>query len=70
MLRATNTGITSAIGVDGRELARLPWFTTGVLEVSVPGYAGETPYLRVGDAGVLVLCALLVVVPIALRWRR
>src|SRR4029078_9475242 len=28
MLRATNTGITSAIGVDGREFARLPWFTT------------------------------------------
>ncbi len=28
MLRATNTGITSAIGHDGREIARLPWFTT------------------------------------------
>src|SRR5262249_21774157 len=27
LLRATNTGITSAFGHDGREIARLPWFT-------------------------------------------
>ena len=70
MLRATNTGITSAIGVDGREFARLPWFTTGVLEVSVQGESGETPYLRVGDIGVLALCAVLIVAPVGLGWRR
>jgi len=69
MLRATNTGITSAIAEDGREFARLPWFTTGVLEVSVAGRTGETPYLRMGDAGVLALCALLVVAS-AVRLRR
>jgi apolipoprotein N-acyltransferase len=69
MLRATNTGITSAIAEDGREFARLPWFTTGVLEVSVAGRAGETPYLRIGDAAVLALCALLIVVG-AVRYRR
>ena len=67
MLRATNTGITSAIGADGREIARLPWFTTGVLEVSIAGRQGETPYLRFGDAPVLVLCALLIVAAI-LPW--
>lgn len=70
MLRATNTGITSAIAHDGREIARLPWFTTGILEVSVAGRTGETPYLRVGDAAVLLLCALLVVIPAALARRR
>jgi apolipoprotein N-acyltransferase len=70
MLRATNTGITSAIGDDGRELARLPWFTTGVLEVAVAGRTGLTPYLRAGDIAVLVLCAVLVVVPVALGGRR
>ncbi len=32
MLRATNTGITSFIDHHGAELARLPWFTRGVLE--------------------------------------
>ncbi|HEY7788631.1 MAG TPA: apolipoprotein N-acyltransferase [Casimicrobiaceae bacterium] len=70
MLRATNTGITSAIGQDGREIARLPWFTTGILEVTVAGRTGETPYLRVGDSLVLILCAVLIVAPIALARRR
>jgi apolipoprotein N-acyltransferase len=70
MLRATNTGITSAIGVDGREIARLPWFTTGVLEVAVAGRSGETPYLRVGDIGVLAACAVLILAGIASDRRR
>jgi apolipoprotein N-acyltransferase len=69
MLRATNTGITSAIGDDGREIARLPWFTTGVLEVAITGRTGDTPYLRFGDAPALVLCVALIAVPIALSWR-
>jgi len=59
MLRATNTGVTSAIGADGREIARLPWFTQGVLEVTVRGMKGLTPYARVGDAGVLVVAGAL-----------
>jgi apolipoprotein N-acyltransferase len=42
MLRATNTGITSAIGHDGRELARLPWFTTGILEIAITGRDART----------------------------
>jgi apolipoprotein N-acyltransferase len=50
LLRATNTGITSAIDHDGRELARLPWFTTDILEVQVAGREGLTPYVRFGDA--------------------
>ncbi len=50
LLRATNTGITSAIGADGREFARLPWFTRGILEVEVIGRQGVTPYVRFGDA--------------------
>ena len=60
MLRATNTGISSSIGHDGRELARLPWFTTGVLEVTVTGRTGETPYLQTGDWPALVLSLLLI----------
>ena len=70
MLRATNTGITSAIDHDGREIARLPWFTTGVLEVAVAGRTGETPYLRFGDGPVLLLCAALIAVPVLLSRRR
>jgi apolipoprotein N-acyltransferase len=59
MLRATNTGITSALDHHGGEIARLPWFTTGVLEVSVAGREGATPYLRFGDLPVLALSFLL-----------
>ncbi|HUH93391.1 MAG TPA: apolipoprotein N-acyltransferase [Casimicrobiaceae bacterium] len=50
MLRATNTGITSIIDHRGNELARLPWFTRGVLEGSIAGRTGATPYARIGDA--------------------
>lgn len=69
MLRATNTGITSAIGHDGREIARLPWFETAILETTVAGRAGTTPYVRFGDTLALALGAMMVIVP-ALRTRR
>jgi len=64
MLRATNTGITSAIGHDGRVLVELPWFTQGILEVEIAGRTGLTPYLRMGDALVLALSLLLLAVAI------
>jgi apolipoprotein N-acyltransferase len=59
MLRATNTGITSAFDAQGRRIASLPWFTQGVLEVEVAGHEGWTPYVRHGDAPPLVLAAFL-----------
>jgi apolipoprotein N-acyltransferase len=60
MLRATNTGITSIIDHHGVERARLPWFTRGILEDSIAGRTGETPYVRYGDA-VAIGCALAVI---------
>jgi apolipoprotein N-acyltransferase len=65
MLRATNTGITSAIGHDGRELARLPWFTRGILELQIAGRLGLTPYVRWGDAPAVLLAALMLVLALA-----
>jgi len=68
MLRATNTGITSAIAPDGREVARLPWFTRGILEVEVSGRSGLTPYIRWGDLPVAaVAIALLIAVVVSAR---
>jgi apolipoprotein N-acyltransferase len=67
LLRATNTGITSAIGHDGRELARLPWFTRGILEVEVAGRQGTTPYVRWGDAPAVALAAVLLLAASAAR---
>ena len=69
MLRATNTGITSIIDHHGREIARLPWFTRGVLEGNVAGRAGVTPYVRFGDV-VAVLTALLVAIAVVLLARQ
>jgi apolipoprotein N-acyltransferase len=66
MLRSTNTGITSAIGHDGRVIAELPWFTRGILEVWVAGRRGETPYLRYGDAIPLAASILLFAVALGL----
>ena len=59
LLRATNTGITSAIDHHGHEIARLPWFTRGILELDIAGRQGATPYVRWGDAVTLALAALL-----------
>jgi apolipoprotein N-acyltransferase len=65
MLRATNTGITSAIAHDGRVLAELPWFTRGILEIDIAGRTGDTPYARFGDLPVLALCVALLALAVA-----
>lgn len=65
MLRATNTGITSVIGSDGQVLAQLPQHEEGVLTAQVQGYRGSTPYVRWGNAAVLVILALMLMV----TWR-
>jgi apolipoprotein N-acyltransferase len=69
MLRATNTGITSIIDHHGVERSRLPWFTRGVLEGTVAGRQGVTPYVRFGDA-VAVALALSIIAATLLLTRR
>ena len=70
MLRATNTGVTSAIDADGREVASLPWFTRGILEVERAGQEGATPYVRFGDALPLAFTAVLFAAALMARRRR
>ena len=67
-LTATNTGITAAIGADGKVIARLPQFAEGRLEVEARGRAGATPYVRYADWPALALGVLALLV-IALRGR-
>jgi len=55
MLRATNTGVTAIIDAHGHMLASLPLFTRGSLSGKIQGYAGSTPYVRWGNAPVLML---------------
>ncbi|MDD5299299.1 MAG: apolipoprotein N-acyltransferase [Gallionella sp.] len=66
MLRATNTGVTSIIGADGRLLQRLPQHQQGVLNGMAQGYEGITPYVRWGNAAVMLLIALM----LAYAWAR
>ena len=71
MLRATNTGITSIIDHRGNEVARLPWFTRGILEGTIAGRTGTTVYMRFGDALAVALAFGLVAGVLAwAKWRR
>jgi apolipoprotein N-acyltransferase len=66
MLRATNTGVTSIIGPDGRVLQQLPQHREAVLRGQAQGYAGVTPYVRWGNAAVILLIAAM----LAYAWAR
>jgi len=59
VLRATNTGVTSIIDVDGKVLKQLPQHQEGVLLGMAQGYQGSTPYVRWGNAGVLLILMLM-----------
>lgn len=59
MLRATNTGVTSIIGADGRILQQLPQHEEGVLLGMAQGYEGITPYVRWGNVAIMLLIGLM-----------
>jgi apolipoprotein N-acyltransferase len=59
MLRATNTGMTAVVNERGRVVDVAPQFATATLTALVQGYAGATPYVRTGNAVILVLCLTL-----------
>ena len=69
MLRATNTGMTAIIDHHGHVVAALPAFTQGTLSGSAQGRSGATPYVRWGNAPLLLLAALLCCL-YALRFRK
>ena len=66
MLRATNTGVTSIIGANGRVLQQLPQHLETVLDGMAQGHEGITPYVRWGNAAVMLLIALM----LAYAWAR
>lgn len=61
MLRATNTGMTAIIAVDGRVRSVLPPFTRGALVDEVQAYAGATPFVRWGNWPAIAVALLLIV---------
>ena len=55
MLRANNTGITAVIDDKGRVTQRLEPWTEGILEATVHGRTGATPYAMWGDLPILLI---------------
>jgi apolipoprotein N-acyltransferase len=70
ILRATNTGMTAALAPDGGIVAALPPFTADALTVSVRGYAGLTPYARLGNGPAIVLALATCGLALLVRQRR
>ncbi|MGH8378027.1 MAG: apolipoprotein N-acyltransferase [Gammaproteobacteria bacterium] len=67
LLRDTNTGITAVVNPAGGIVKRLDVDTVDVLTAEVPPYAGSTPYVRVGNIAIVLICIVLVLV--ASGWR-
>jgi apolipoprotein N-acyltransferase len=71
MARSTNTGITVFTDERGRITARAPSFEPAVLAAAVQPYTGLTPYVRTGNAPVVVLAiGLVLAAAAAARLRR
>ena len=66
LLRATNTGMTAIIDQRGYIAKLAPWFQTLALNGEARGYRGETPYVRFGNAPIVVWMFILCL----LFWRR
>jgi apolipoprotein N-acyltransferase len=62
MLRATNTGMTGVIDPQGRTVASLPPHRAAVLDISVQGQRGLTPYSSVGNLPVLLLAGFVLLI--------
>ena len=70
MLRANNTGITAVIDEKGRVTQRLEPFTEGILETTLQGRKGSTPYSAWGDLPILLICLAGLGIGAAQRLRR
>ena len=70
MLRATNTGMTAAVDSHGRVIASAATYTTQIVDVSVRGYTGATPFVRYGNTPAIALAAAVVLFPLSFAWLR
>jgi apolipoprotein N-acyltransferase len=69
LLRAANDGISAVIDSQGNVEKTLPRFKPAVLTATVQPRTGLTPYARVGNWFVILLCVALVIVTILARRR-
>jgi apolipoprotein N-acyltransferase len=59
LLRATNTGVTAIISSKGQTIAQAPLFQRAAVTAMATPMQGATPYIRWGDAPVIVVLVLM-----------
>jgi len=69
LVRATNTGITAIIDAQGRVTAQLAPQTQALLDGSVQGTSGNTPFTRAGNRPMLLLSALVLLLAVVVPRR-
>ena len=67
MLRATNTGVTAIVDQRGRVVKSAPQFTATVVDGSVQGFSGSTPYVWWGNWPFLGIAMAMLLLPLV-RW--
>jgi apolipoprotein N-acyltransferase len=70
MVRANNTGVTAVIDAKGRVTQRIESWQTGVLEATVQGAKGYTPYMVWGDLPILIVCLAGIGIAVGQRLRQ
>jgi len=56
MIRATNTGVSAVISANGTVLLRAPKGEVALLEGTIQGRSGTTPFVQMGNLGLVLLC--------------
>ena len=69
LVRATNTGLSAVVSPRGEIRARLPQFEIAAGTFEVVPMRGETPYVRMGDAPMVVVLAVWFAAGLAGAWR-
>ncbi len=70
MMRVTNTGVTALIDEKGALISRAPRGQIFNLAGMVQGFSGRTPFVLVGNYGILGICIVALVLTIPLSRRR
>ena len=70
LLQEPAEGLEAVVDPRGAVVARLPSFSAGVLEASVQGYEGITPYVRAGSVPAVAAALLAVAAAAGFRRRR
>ena len=69
-LQDGNTGDTAFINRDGEVESRIAAYTAGAAVGMVQGYSGMTPFVRIGNIPIWLLCILIIALAVILRIKK